>query len=77
MQIINEVKRILPFKDLNVGDTFILGEGHYLFMKTMSMMFEDELINTIVLNDGAIRRFHDDTMVTVVECETRIIREGW
>ena len=34
-------------------------------------------INTVVLNDGSVSYFDDDAEVIVVECEIRMIREGW
>lgn len=77
MNIINDVKRVVPFEHLSVGDTFMICDKHYLYMKTMPMSFENKPVNSVVLNDGAIRHFKDDEQVIVVECETRIVKEGW
>lgn len=78
MNVINEVKRKIPFKHLSVGNTFIVEDKHYLYMKTLPSVLENNHnINTIVLNDGSVTCFDEEKEVIVVECEVKIIREGW
>ena len=77
MKIVNDVKRIVLFKHLSVGDTFLKEDRRFLYMKTMSMILGDHMVNAVVLNDGAVTTFNDEDKVIFVECETKILREGY
>ena len=78
MEIINEIRRKLAFKDLHIGDTFMIEGKHYLYMKTLPMSLEDDRpINTIVLNDGSVTYIDEEKETVVVECQLRMVREGW
>ena len=60
------------------GDTFMIEGKHYLYMKTLPMSLEDDRpINTIVLNDGSVTYIDEEKETVVVECQLRMVREGW
>jgi hypothetical protein len=77
MTVINDVRRIVPFEDLSVGDTFVKEDRRFLYMKTIPMVLCDRPINAIVLNDGSVTQFDDEDKVIFVECEVKILREGY
>lgn len=77
MTIVNEVKRIVPFQHLRIGDTFVKEDRRFLYMKTMPMMLGDHIVNAVVLNDGSVTTLDDEDKVIFVECETKILREGF
>jgi hypothetical protein len=41
------------------------------------MILGDHIINAVVLNDGAVTTIDDAEKVIFVECETKILREGY
>lgn len=77
MKIVNDVKRKMPFNHLSVGDTFMKEDRRFLYMKTMPMILGDHMINAVVLNDGSVTTIDDEDKVIFVECETKILREGY
>lgn len=77
MTVINEVKRKMPFSHLHIGDTFMKRDRRFLYMKTMPMILGDQMINTVVLNDGSVTNLNDEDEVIFVECEVKIVREGY
>ena len=77
MTVINEVKRKVPFAHLHIGDTFIKNDRRFLFMKTVPMILGDQMINAVILNDGSVTTIGDGDEVIFVECEVKIVREGY
>lgn len=78
MQINNCVKRKMPFKHLKAGDTFVVENKHWTYLKTFNLKMEDDHpVNSIRLNDGAVTNFNDCDEVIFVECELNVLREGW
>ena len=82
MDIVNNVKRKVPFSHLSAGDTFVKEDDYHLFMKTIPMVIDfngaaGTHVNAIVLNDGAVTCLCDDDEVIAVVCEVHIVQEGF
>jgi hypothetical protein len=77
MTVNDDVRRVVPFGHLSVGDTFLKEDRRFLYMKTVPMTLGGHKINAVVLNNGSVTTLDDEDKVIFVECETNILREGY